>query len=123
MSNSDTEKKAFELVKKFLIATKRVKNESEITRAKKGSGYDFDLADGSKIEIKASKQSKFNFGLRLNSKEEINFFVKGGEVFRVLDVFKEPKLYIVKGGENYISRKKWATCSVPLDQQGDSIDL
>jgi len=123
MSNRETEKKAIELVKAYLIQTGRVKDESEIKRAKKGSGYDLELGDGSKIEIKASNQSNFNTGLRLNSEDEINFFVNGGEIFRVLDVYSQPKLHIVKGNRSYISEKLWATCSVPKDKQGKPIDL
>ena len=44
MSNSETEKKAIELIRKYLIESKRVNNESEISKAKKGSGYDLDLS-------------------------------------------------------------------------------
>ncbi len=124
MSNLLTEKKAIELVIAYECKRLNIKDAKEIKKAKKGTGYDLVSKDRRKIEVKGTKQKEFNKGLRLNSEQEIKFCTDGGYIYRVTDVFgKKPKLYILKCKKEYLSIKKWATCSVPQDEQGNAIEL
>ena len=124
MSNKEKETKALELVKNYELKRLGISDKSLIRKAEKGSGYDLISADGREIEVKATEQSNFNTGLRLNSEQEIKFVSGGGYVYRVTDCLSsKPKLFIVKGDENHLKVKQWATYCVPTEKQGKAIEL
>ena len=123
MKNSATEARALELVVEYELARLGISDASSIKRMPRGCGYDLESPDGRKIEVKGSSGLAVNTGFRLNSRQEIDFVATGGHVYRVLDVFGTPHLYVINGQDLRLSLCEWASVTAPSHAIGERIEL
>lgn len=114
MSNDDTETKAIELCVAYEQERLGHKDASEIIRMQKGSGYDLQSPDRN-IEVKGSRGKDINKGLVLNSKLEVNSLENGGYLYRVLDVFGSPELYVFTIENLNITERYRADVRIPKE--------
>jgi hypothetical protein len=122
MSNADVESRAIELVVAYEMKRRNITTKDSIVHMPRGEGYDIQSGER-KIEVKGSEGNAVNTGFRLNSSQEIAFVMGGGYVYRVLDVFGSPRLYILDGAKLTLYRSEWASVSAPKELLISPIDL
>ena len=123
MTNAAVEARAIELVVRYEMARLHLDAAEGICRVPRGSGYDLKSADGRKIEVKGTEGAVVNTGFRLNTSQEIAFVEGGGYVYRVVDVFGSPILYILNGKELKLYKSQWASVSAQANLLDNPIQL
>lgn len=123
MANADVEDRAIALVIAYEMRRLNLRTSASIRRVPRGEGYDLESADGRKIEVKGTEGESVNMGFRFNTREEIQFAESGGFVYRVIDVFGSPRLYIFRGNDLNLYRSEWASVSAPKRILGAPVDL
>ena len=122
MSNADVESRAIELVVAYEMKRRNITTSESVVRMPRGQGYDLQSGDRN-IEVKGSEGNTVNTGFRLNSSQEIAFVEGGGYVYRVLDVFGSPRLYILEGAKLTFYKGEWASVSAPKELLDNPIEL
>lgn len=125
MSNTEVERLAIKYVIAYEMRRLNLKKSELVRHVPKGEGYDLESPgkNGRKIEVKGTNGNAVNTGFRLNSSQEIAFVNGGGYVYRVLDVFGSPRLYIFDGAKLTLSIYEWAYVSAPKELLGTPIEL
>ena len=120
--NIETENKAIKLARLYEKERLGLSDTAEIKIMSKGAGYDLESPDGRKIEVKGSEGGDINKGFVLNSGEEIDQIKSGTYIYRIINVYTKPELYILTNKQINISERRRADVYVPVALQPDAVE-